>query len=175
MPAPPAGAGLFAARLEQLKQGLPGYELYAAGRRQEQAGDLAGAIRTWLQAATLAPDQPQILTGLGLAYLQVGDLPSARVHLNRAVRLQPDYYLSRMGWGYLFLQQGDLSEAIRHLEKSVALLPIVRNRYLLAESYAKNGQTEQARALFREVAADDRRGKLGRAAADQVKTLETQE
>ena len=171
----PDGADWFVSRLGQLKQMAPGYDLYATGRRQEKAGDLGGAVRTYLQAATLAPEQPQILTGLGLAYLQLGDLPAARAHLNRAVRFQPDYYLSRMGWGYVFLQQEDFPEAIRQLKKSVALLPIVRNRYLLAESYAKDGQTARALTLFREVAADDRWGKLGRTAAEQVRILEKSE
>ena len=171
----PAGTELFVDRLDQLKQMAPGYALYATGRRQEKAGDLAGAVRTYLQAATLAPEQPQILTGLGLVYLQLGDLPAARAHLNRAVRLQPDYYLSRMGWGYVFLQQKDFTEAIRQLKKSVALLPIVRNRYLLAESYAQDGQTAKALVLFRNVAADDRWGKLGHAAAGKVKDLEKSE
>ncbi len=163
---------VFTAELDGLKQMQPGYDLYASARRQEKNGDLTGAIRTYLQAATLAPEQPQILTGLGLAYLQVGDLPSARTHLNRAIRLQPDYYLSRMGRGYVFLQREDFPAAIVQLEKSVALLPIVRNRFLLADSYARNGQEDQALVLFRQVAADDRRGKLGRAAAEQIRQLE---
>lgn len=168
----PSSVELFVERLDQLQQMASGYDLYTTGRRQEKAGDLTGAIRSYLQAATLAPEQSQILTGLGLAYLQLGDLPAARAHLNRAVRLQPDYYLSRMGWGYVFLQQKNFPEAIRQLKRSVALLSIVRNRYLLAESYAKDGQTAKALALFREVAADDRWGKLGRAAADQIRILE---
>ena len=160
------------AMLAGLQQNRHGYELYESARRREAAGDLSGAISGYLQAATAAPDQPKILTGLGLAYLLAGDPRSARVHLQGAIRLQPAYYLSRMGLGYVDLQLGRYGEAIAELEKSLQLLPVARNRFLLAESYEKNGQPENAVPLYRAVARADEHGKLGRTAAQRLQQLE---
>ena len=166
-----AGPEEFTGYLNGLHQDRLGYELFETAKRREQAGDLPGAISVYLQAATAAPDQPQILTGLGLAYLLAGDLRSARVHLQKAVRLQPAYYLSRMGLGYVDLQLKRYAEAISDLEQSVKLLPIVRNRFLLAESYDKNGQPEAAIPLYQAVAQANEHGKLGRAAAQRLQEL----
>lgn len=166
-----AGSANLAELLSGLQQDRPGYELFEVAKRREQSGDLPGAISVYLQAATAAPDQPQILTGLGLAYLLAGDLRSARVHLQKAVRLQPYYYLSRMGLGYVDLQLKRYAEAIDDLEQSVKLLPIVRNRFLLAESYQENGQPEAAIPLYQAVAQIDEHGKLGRAALQRLQAM----
>lgn len=168
----PPGLARLNPILAGLHQNLRGYELYEAARRQERAGQLSKAIATYLQAGTAAPDQPQILTGLGLAYLLAGDPYSGRVHLQQAVRLQPAYYLSRMGLGYADLQLARYTDAIAELEMSVQLLPLVRNRFLLAESYQKNDQPDEAVALYRSVVQTDRHGKLGRTAAQRLRQLE---
>jgi predicted Zn-dependent protease len=160
------------ALLDGLQQNRYGYELYESARRREAAGDLSGAISGYLQAATAAPDQPQILTGLGLAYLLAGDPRSARVHLQNAIRLQHAYYLSRMGLGYVDLQLARYADAIAELEKSVQLLPVARNQFLLAESYEKNGRPEDAVPLYRAVVRADEHGKLGRTAAQRLQQLE---
>jgi predicted Zn-dependent protease len=168
----PANSAGINALLTGLQQTRHGYELYERARQREAAGDLSGAISGYLQAATAAPDQPQILTGLGLAYLLAGDPRSARVHLQSAVRLQPDYYLSRMGLGYVDLQLSRYLEAIAELEKSLQLLPIARNRFLLAESYEKMGRPDDAVPLYRAVVQADGQGKLGRTAAQRLQLLE---
>lgn len=164
------------ARLSGILSGLhatrQGYDLYEQARQIEEAGRLSAAIGVYLQAATAAPDQPRILTGLGLAYLQAGDLQSARIHLQRAVRLQPAYYLSRMGLGYVELQLGRLADAIVELERSVELLPMARNKFLLAESYQKSGQPSASIPLYRAVTLADGNGKLGRMAAQRLQELE---
>jgi tetratricopeptide (TPR) repeat protein len=167
----PDASGRLAEILSNLHQYRQGYDLYETARRREKAGDLSGAISDYLKAATAAPDQPQILTGLGLAYLLAGDLQSARVHLQRSVRLQPDYYLNQMGLGYVDLQRGRYDEAIIELEKSVKLLPGVRNRFLLAESYEKSGQPQAAIPLYRAVVLADGQGKLGRTSAERLRQL----
>ena len=168
----PVNPGRINAMLVGLQQNRHGYELYERARQREAAGDLSGAISEYLQAATAAPDQPQILTGLGLAYLLAGDPRSARVHLQSAIRRQPAYYLSRMGLGYVDMQLTRYADAIAELEMSVQLLPIARNRFLLAESYEKNGRPDDAVPLYRAVVRADEHGKLGRTAAQRLEKLE---
>jgi predicted Zn-dependent protease len=163
---------LFEEMLQKLHEARHGYLLFDEAQRLERSGNVSGAISTYLQAATAAPDQPQILTGLGLAYLLAGDLQSARVHLQRSIRLQPAHYLSRMGQGYIELQRERYADAVVELEKSVELLPIMRNRFLLAEGYEKNGQPEAAISLYRAVTRKDGRSKLGREATRRLQQLE---
>jgi len=150
----------------------PGYELYEQARKQEAQGDLRGAIATYLEAAARAPDQPLILTGLGMAYLKAEDLTSARQHLSRAVQLDPDYYQSRMGLGYVYLDQGRTELAVTHLQQSLELLPTGQGAFLLAEGYAKQGKKQQAHELYMEVAKADPNGQLGKAAANRALALE---
>lgn len=158
-----------------LSSDQPGYAPYLRGRQMEQAGDLPAAIKNYLEAATVDPDQPQILTALGLAYLQTGDHRTARMHLERAVTLGADSHRIRMGLGYAALQRADYREAVTQLERSVALEPNVRNRFLLAEALEKSERIGEALALYRQVAADDRWGKLGQAAARRVERLESRQ
>jgi len=162
-------------RAVELSPEQPGYALYLQGRQQERAGDLAGAIKAYLEAATVNPDQPKILEALGLAYLQTGDHRTARMHLERAAGLAPDSPRLRMGLGYAALQRADYQEAIRQLEQSVALRADVRNQFLLAEALAKSGRTGAALDLYQHVAAEDRWGKLGKAAARRADRLEKEQ
>jgi Tfp pilus assembly protein PilF len=132
---------------------------------------LRGAIATYLNAAALAPDQPLILAGLGMAYLKADDLKSARQHLARAVHLDPDYYQSRMGLGYIYLEEGRTDLAVTHLKQSLELLPTGQGAFLLAEGYEKQGHKQQAKELYQAVAEADPGGQLGQSAAARALAL----
>jgi len=166
------GAEPFLAATTRVRELQPGYELYDQARQQERKGDLQGAIATYLQAAAKAPDQPLILSGLGMAYLKAEDQLSARRHLARAVQLDPDYYQSQLGLGYLYLEQKNLPRAQEHLQKSLDLLPTGQGAYLLAETHEKQGDKAKALALYQAVAEADPNGQLGQAAAAKVTALQ---
>jgi predicted Zn-dependent protease len=154
-----------------LRKTREGYELFDKGRELEGQGRLSEAIATYLQAATAAPDQSLILTGLGMAYLKANDLNSGRQHLARAVQLDGSYYRSRLGLGYVFLEQDRAAEAIRELEASMELLPTLQGGYLLAQSYEKGGQKAKAVELYRDVSEADPQGRIGKAAAERLQAL----
>lgn len=156
-----------------LKKTSKGYELYDKAREQEAQGDVSGAIATYLQAATAAPDQPLILTGLGMAYLRARNVRAARPHFVRAVQINGDYYLSRLGLGLVYLELDDAATAVGHLEKSVELLPTDRGGYLLAMGYEKQGRTDKAIALYQQVAKAYPDGKVGQAAAQKATELQS--
>lgn len=160
-----AGLPASITRLAMLQQG---YELLGKARGKELAEDQGQAIALSLQAAAVAPDEPQILGALGLSYLRAGEVQQARMHLQKAVRLQPGYYRTLMGLGYLFLQEGQLGLANQSLAESVRLLAVPENLFLLAEAREKSADTEGAMMLYRLVAAADRNGKLGRTAASRL-------
>jgi tetratricopeptide (TPR) repeat protein len=154
--------------VNQLREQLPGYELLARAREFEKAEEQGKAIATYLQAAATAPDEPQILGALGLAYLRAGQTQPARLHLQKAVKLQPDYYRTLMGLGYLSLQQGQFQQANELLADSVRRLAVAENLFLLAEAREKSGDIEGALALYRLVAKTDRYGKLGQTSAERL-------
>lgn len=155
----------------RLRQLQPGYELYDQARKQEAGGDLRGAIATYLNAAALSPDQPLILTGLGMAYLKAEDPTTARQHLARAVQLEPAYYQSRLGLGYIYLEQGRNEAAVEQLEQSLDLLPTAQGAFLLADGYSRQGKKQQAYELYQQVAEADPEGQLGKAAAARALAL----
>ena len=147
----------------------PGYAVFDQGVAEERQDHLPQAIALYLQAATQAPEQSQIVTGLGLAYLKAGEINSARHHLQRAVQLDGDYYRSRLGLGYIALQQEDLEAAQTHLRYSQALLPTVQGCYLLAELYQRQGDWAHAEPLFQQVVDADPHSTLGKAARKALK------
>jgi predicted Zn-dependent protease len=166
------GARELQAATAGIREAQKGYALYDQGRTLEKQGNEAQAIATYLEAAAVAPDQPLILTGLGMAYLRANDPVSARRHLAQAVQLDGRYYESRLGLGYAYLQQGKEAAAVTELEASMALLPTLQGGYLLAEGYEKTGKTAKAGELYRAVAEADAGGKLGRAAGERLRIME---
>ncbi len=164
-----SATGSLPKEFDRLKELQPGYALLRDASNIEKSGDQGRAITAYLQAATEAPDEPRILSALGMAYLRAGELQSARLHLQKAHRLQPDYYKTKMGLGYLYLQTGKVEQASAVLADSVRLLPVTENLFLLAEAREKNGDTKSAFALYRRVVEHDRYSKLGRTAAMRLK------
>jgi hypothetical protein len=53
------------------------------------------------------------------------------------------------------------------------LLPTLQGGFLLAEGNEKLGRKQKALELFRAVAEADPKGKLGRTAAERMRTLES--
>jgi predicted Zn-dependent protease len=161
----------FNSAIAALRKTREGYELFDKGRELEEQDRLSEAIATYLQAATAAPDQGLILTGLGMAYLKANDLNSGRQHLARAVQLDGGYFRSRLGLGYVLLEQNRAADATRELEASMELLPTLQGGYLLARSYEKSGQKAKAVELYRDVAEADPQGRIGKAAAERLQAL----
>jgi predicted Zn-dependent protease len=177
-PAPAKNARIgneaFQEAVAGLQETRAGYGLYDQARQQQKNGELGKAIATFLDAATQAPDQALILTGLGMAYLKAEDFNSARIHLAKAVRLDGNYYYSRLGLGYVYLQLKEYPQAQRELEQSLKLMPSLQGAFFLAEAYDRNGHTQRARELYQEVAKADPQGKLGQTAADRATVLKDQ-
>jgi len=152
-----------------LKELQPAYASLAEAQRLENADSSSQqAIIHYLKAAAMAPDEPQILSSLGMAYLRAGELQTARLNLQKAVKLQPDYYKTRMGLGYLYLQQGKVAKANVELAESVRLLPVTENLFLLAEAREKGGDVEGSMSLYRLIVEKDPQSKLGRTAASRL-------
>lgn len=86
--------------------------LAARAMAQQAANDHKGAIATWSQLVSVAPDNAFYLYQRATAYLRAGDLDRALADTGSALKLQPkaaDIYLLRAN---LFRTQGKASEAI---------------------------------------------------------------
>jgi predicted Zn-dependent protease len=161
----------FLRGMQYLQATRQGYASFNQARQLEQQGQLAAAISRYHQALLEAPDEPLILTSLGLAYLRNNDLVPARRYLLKAVHFQGDYYQSRLALGYVYQQKQQYAEAREQLEVGFSLLPTLEGGYMLAAARQQTGDFEGARQLFAAVAGADARGKLGRNAADKLKQL----
>lgn len=166
------GAVDFLLRVEPLRALTKGYALYDQGRLLEKQQRTDDAINVYHQALLEAPEEPLIMTGLGLAYLRNEDLVPARRYLIKAVNLQGDYAQSRLGLGYVYLQKWQYAQAIGQLEKSLELLPTIEAAFLLAQAQQQVGQKSSARDLYLIVSSVDGDGRLGSLAAERLQSLQ---
>jgi tetratricopeptide (TPR) repeat protein len=81
------------------------------------------AIRTYLRAAELEPNNYRIHHALGLLHGRVGDAPRAAAAFRRAVELEPRHAPSAVGLGSLLLGQGRPAEAIPWFEHALSVAP----------------------------------------------------
>jgi type IV pilus assembly protein PilF len=70
------------------------------------------ALRELLTAHRLDPENPKILHGLGIAYLQKGKEAEAEKYIKRAVVIRPDYQEARYNLSTLYMRQGRFEECI---------------------------------------------------------------
>ena len=154
-----------------LRKSAKAYALYDEGREAEQRKDLNGAIALYRQAVQMAPDQALLHAALGNALLRQDKEAEARTHLERAVALDGNYFESRLELGYVLSQERAWGAAIRELTRSMELMPTLQGAYLLAGAHEQGGDPRRAVTLYRQVAAADPNGQLGRAAALRARQL----
>ncbi|MEW6594105.1 MAG: M48 family metalloprotease [Thermodesulfobacteriota bacterium] len=161
----------FRAATAGLRKAARAYALYDEGRQEEQRKNLSRAVELYRQAVQAAPDQAMLQSVLGNALVRQGQVGAARPHLEKAVALDGGYYESRLGLGYVLGQEKEWAGAIRELTRSMELLPTLEGAYFLAEAHDKGGDRRQALTLYRQVAAADPNGRMGRAAALRARQL----
>jgi tetratricopeptide (TPR) repeat protein len=71
------------------------------------------AIAALEKAATLDPQNPMILTNLGLAYRRANKAKEAIARLERALAINPEYTLALYGLGKAYEAQGQYTEALQ--------------------------------------------------------------
>lgn len=120
--------------------------LYGRGIVEERMGSWPSAEVDFLASLALSPDDPVVLTHLGLAWSNQGKaFPRARKMVGRAAKLRPDDGQIEGSLGEVELRQGDFSAALRTLERAAELLPddAAINRYL-GDAYAAAGRKAEA-------------------------------
>ena len=115
----------LAARIQQLENIIENpstiEQLIALARKQQRAGNVEAAIKTYHAALQINADQPDALHGLGMALRIQKDLDGALPLIQQAIILAPeraDYYNDL---GMLFQERGDLEKAISFHKRALKI------------------------------------------------------
>ncbi|MBN2576175.1 MAG: tetratricopeptide repeat protein [Deltaproteobacteria bacterium] len=131
------------------------------------------AVREWTKTLALAPREPRVHNGLGVALSEIGKVEEAIAHYREAVALSPQYAEAHNNLGDALARKDAVKEAVAQFEKAVQLDPgYTIARANLGMMLARTGQTDKAIVHMKKVveakpdAAEARRD-LGHALADK--------
>jgi len=112
--------------LAQRKLGLANIEL---GLLQHSESLLGQGAQQAAAAMKLLPEEPVILTKLGLVLLQTGEASDAIEPLEYAVRLEPNRAGSHVNLAKAYKEAGQTGKAITELDRAIALDPSLESAY----------------------------------------------
>jgi tetratricopeptide (TPR) repeat protein len=146
-----AGAATLSAGLES--DTTHGGAFFMLGLALQLLGRSDEAIPTLEWAVRLAPEAPDRLHALGLAYEAAGRPASSIEPLyRRALAVQPRLAEVRLSLGRLLQREGRVDEAVAELERARAEEPWNdRIVFQLGAALAESGREPQAQAAFQEV------------------------
>ena len=124
---------------------------YQQGVAYDGAHEWPHAEADFLQALSLAPDQPVVLNYLGYSWTEQGrNLGRARQLIERAVQLRPNDGAIVDSFGWALLQGGDKAGAVKVLERAVELEPedATVNAHL-GDAYQAVGRRREAQVQWR--------------------------
>lgn len=124
--------------------------LFARGVELHQAGDLVGAIETYKAVLTLAPDNPDVLSNMGAAYVRLGQFEDGIRQYEAALKADPLSNTVRLNLALAYYKSARPNEAIPHLKRVVAADPEAKSAYLvLGECYLQTGEHQDLVALLK--------------------------
>ncbi|MDP3064730.1 MAG: tetratricopeptide repeat protein [Chloroflexota bacterium] len=112
--------------LGQAKNQVAGDPYLAAlldGNTAYGQGDYVTAIAAYHRALILRPDDPVVLSNLGIALGDAGQLEEAIKVLRRSLALRPDNPTTLNGLGLALRDAGQLEEAIKMVQRSLEVRP----------------------------------------------------
>ena len=119
------------------------------GERDESAFHMDAGFRRLTDVYESRPDDPAVLTSLGLVILRKGGATEAARLYERAIALEPAYAPYRINAATAWMATGDLAKATSHLEKAIQMDPSLERAYRkLGEIYTRTKQPDKARQLF---------------------------
>jgi tetratricopeptide (TPR) repeat protein len=119
---------------------------FLLGYARAELGEGEAATAAYESAIRLNPKSPVYYNHYASLLERQGRLAQAEENLRKSLLLQPESGLTRYAMGRILTQLGRHEEAITHLQKSVAAgHPPTRAYYLLANCYARLGDTSRAK------------------------------
>lgn len=127
---------------------------YTQAQRHFVEGDFEQVVSV-LKQYIEADEHPMIdaLVLLGNAYRNLGQLHESEAVLRIALARKKNYHFALYGVAKIRLAKGDYDEAIKHLETALANGAPDVIRFDLAHAMLRNGNEEEAIAIFREFIA----------------------
>ncbi|MGQ9837891.1 MAG: tetratricopeptide repeat protein [Cyanobacteriota bacterium] len=93
------------------------------GHTWRMLGNLKEAVQAYEQGLALAPQDGELLLGLGSSLLAQGNIPQAIAVLQQAVAIQPPSVYALASLGNALMMNGQLSEAEASFRQALALAP----------------------------------------------------
>ncbi|MEW6489839.1 MAG: tetratricopeptide repeat protein [Thermodesulfobacteriota bacterium] len=95
------------------------------------------ALRVFLQAETIAPDDVHVLSDLGTIYQQSGRVDEALAKFGRIVELDPSQVSARVHLGLLYQSTGNAQKALETFKAALALNPEPRYAEMIRSQITK--------------------------------------
>ena len=139
----------FTDKAERIKQAV---SIRNLGEAYLAAGNATLALREFLNADGIYPDDPYTHNDLGLAYLAKKRKDKAIVHFKKAIELKPDYApaVNHLGTTYLVSEKWDKAiETLIPLTKNILYANPHYAELNLAFAYFKKGDLENAEKRYK--------------------------
>lgn len=115
---------------------------YVTGRNQFDAGDVRGAVESYLQSIRLEPGSAEVFLNLGHAYLTLEKNAEAVKAFTESVKLNPDVAETQYGLGFASFRLRRFRDAADAFKKATALNPqMAKAHYGLSLAYQEMGNT----------------------------------
>jgi tetratricopeptide (TPR) repeat protein len=102
----------------------PSYESLMAQAERLRESDRAGkALKFFEQAREIAPEDPDVHTGIGWCYVDLENPSAAIATFNTALRYAPRLSDAHMGLAEAYNMKGDTANAITHYEEYLDIMP----------------------------------------------------
>ena len=130
---------------------------YYLGHIYKNKGDLEESIAAYQRAMEHQSENVPAILGAAEGHLSLNRYDRAQPLFERALALDKDCAPALVGMGKIASSRRDTGEAIRNFEAALALQPEANSvHYLLAMSYRRQGDLDQAQAHFQQVAMLER-------------------
>ena len=148
-------ASLFGQSADLAEDSERAKELVASGQPEK-------AIPIYQQLVKAVPNNPGLMTDLGIAQEMAGHHRDAIEQFNAVLRMDPDHLNARLFLGLADLDVGNLQEAIGQLEKVIDRQPGNElARWKLGEAYLTTGNNVRAAVEYRALCSSDPRNPKG--------------
>lgn len=117
-------------------------QFYVTGRNQFDAGDVRGAVESFLQSIQLEPGSAEVFLNLGHAYLKLEKNGDAIKAFKESIKLNPDVAETQYGLGFANFRMGRFKDAADAFKKATTLSPqMAKAHYGLSLAYQEMGNT----------------------------------
>jgi predicted Zn-dependent protease len=136
--------GAYIEKTERLREVQKAYDVYDEGNKLLGNKQKEEALKKYLRAIEMEPQQAPFYTKAGLVFLIDENENSAITYLDKAVKIDPELAEARVYLGIAQEQKGECGKAVVHLEKSMDLMPTKTAAKYLGKCYRKLGDREKA-------------------------------